>query len=59
MVSDTGRPGASVFGCSILVVDLPLPNGLGSILFQYAYVRIVAESKSYVLSFRQVVLQWP
>ena len=61
MVSDTGRRGASVFtlGCSIVVVELRLLNGLGNILVQYAYARIVAESKDYALSFCQVVFQWP
>jgi len=34
------------------MVDLRLLNGLGNILFQYAYARIVAESRGYALRFR-------
>jgi len=34
------------------MVELRLLNGFGNILFQYAYARIVSESKRYALSFR-------
>lgn len=34
------------------MIDLRLLNGFGNILFQYAYARILAETKSYALAFQ-------